>query len=165
MNWWTTHVEHTMQYAKAAKAGDRIGMLQHMLDLLRGLGVWGQIVKKKVGSDVNAMLAQGLMAEHIIGAKLLADRSPVDDQMAVGIALQLVARNADAQAIFLGAAIEGFPATDYRKLFGTHLEATANYIKDIASGNEASFNGHFAAAKKNAMDLDQFTAKALLSPA
>jgi hypothetical protein len=159
------HVQHTMEYAKAAKAGDRMGMLQHLLDLLRGLGVWGQILKKKMGSDVNGMLAQGLMAEHIIGAKLLSDRQPADDQTAVGIALQLVARNADAQAIFLGAAIEGFPATDFRKLFGAHLEATANYIKDIASSDEASFNGHFAAAKKNAMDLDQFTAKTLLNPA
>jgi len=164
MNWWANHVQHTVDYAKAAKANDRMGTLRALLGLVTGVAQWASIARQRT-DDVNSILAHGLMAEHVIGAKLLADRTPAEDQMAVGISLQLLARNADLQAMFYGAAVDGFPTTEFRKLLGGHLEATANYIKDLGAGDDASFDGHVAAARKNAMELDQFTAKALLKPA
>jgi hypothetical protein len=164
MNWWANHVQHTVDYAKAAKAKDRIAGLRAMLGLVTGVAQWASVARQRT-DDHTSILAHGLMAEHVIGAKLLADRQPENDQLAVGVGLQLLARNADFQAMFFGAAIDGFPATDFRKLLGGHLEATANYIKDLAAGDDASFDGHVAAARKNAMELDQFTAKALLKPA
>lgn len=164
MNWWANHVDHTVEYAQAAKKKDRIATLKAMLGLITGVAQWAGLLQPKLG-DVNSILAHGLMAEHVIAAKLMSDRSPLEDNLGVGVALQLLARNADMQANFYGAAVDGFPAHDFRKLLGGHLEATANYIKDLTAGDDASFDGHVAAARKNAMEIDQFTAKALLKPA
>lgn len=162
MNWWGKHVEHTIEYAKAAKSKNRVNILRALLMLIDGNGRWGGMIAKK-GGEANGVLAHGLMAEHIVGAKLLADQTMVDDHDAVKVALELLARNADFQAMFFGAGFSGFPNNEFRKLLGAHLEATAGYIKDLHAGDEDSFNAHVSAARKNAMELDQFTAKSLLS--
>lgn len=162
MNWWMRHVDHTVGYLVAVKSKDRTGMLSSLMHLVDGVAQWGQIVAKKAG-EMNGILAHGFMAEHVIGAKLLIDRSLAGDEAAIHVALSLLSRNADGQTLIYGAAMGTFPHAEFRKLLGDHLTATAGYVKDWAAGNEASFESHVAAARKNAMDLDGFTAKNLLS--
>ena len=161
MDWWTRHVGHTSDYAKAVKGKDTLQKLSAFMHLVDGVAQWGQIIAKKTVPH-NGIIGHGLMAEHVIGAKLLADRTPVADQAMMNAGLNLLAANADAQATFLAAAIPGFPYAEFRKLLGVHLEATNGYIGDITAVDEPSFHGHMAAARKNAMDLDQFTEKNLL---
>lgn len=151
--WWLEHVGHTADYAVAVKNQNRSGALEAVVCLARGVLVWGQRVSKKAG-DCVGVLAHALMAEHVIGAKLLADRVPANDGTAVKAGAELLARNADLQSSVLGASLKDFPHSEFRKLIGEHLDLTAAYISDLAKNDEASFNAHVSAAKKNALQLD-----------
>lgn len=160
LNWWNRHVQHTIAYTKAAKSGNRVDILRAMIGLLDGVGWWGGLIAAK-GGEANGILAHGLMAEHIVGAKLVADRLPANDEAGVKAGLELLTRNADFQAMFFGAAFSEFPHAEFRKLLTGHLEALNGYVHDWNAGDEASFNAHVAAAMKNAADLDEFTANNL----
>lgn len=161
MNWWSQLVDRAFEYAKSAKSKNRVSILRALLLLVDSVGRWGGMLAKK--GEANAVLSHGLMAEHVIGFKLLADQTPVEDMASVKTALELLSRNADFQAMFFGAGFKDFPHAEFRKLFGIHLESMNGIVKDVVSGDEASLNGHLAAARKNAMDLDQLTVKSLLS--
>jgi len=161
MNWWGLHVKHTVTYTKAAKSKNRIDILRALISLLDGVGWWGGMVAAK-GGEANGILAHGLMAEHIVAAKMLADQLPANDEGSVKVALELLSRNADFQAMFFGAAFNEFPHAEFRKLMTGHLEALNGYVHDWNAGDEASFNAHVAAAMKNAADLDEFTSKNLV---
>lgn len=162
MNWWGQIVDRLVEYSKSAKSKSRVNILRSFLMLVDSVGRWGGMLMTK-GGEANAVLAHGLMAEHIIGFKLLADQMPVEDMASVKTALELLARNADFQAMFLGAGFKDFPHAEFRKLIGIHLEALNGIVKDIAAADESSLAGHVAAARKNAADLDQLTAKSLVS--
>lgn len=163
MNWWGQHVKHTVEYAKAAKSGNRVEILRALMALVDGTSWWGGIVANK-GGEQNGILGYGLMAEHVIAAKLLCDRTPAKDEPSVRCALELLTRNSDFQAMFFGAAFPNFPHAEFRKLMTGHLEALRGYVTDWNAGDEDSFNAHVAAAMKNAADLDQFTIKNLFVP-
>lgn len=162
MNWWGQLVDRAIEYAKAAKSKNRVTILRSLLLLVDSVGRWGGMIVKK-GGEANAVLSHGLMAEHFIAFKLLADQTPVEDVGSVKTALELLARNADFQAMFFGASFAEFPHTEFRKLLGIHLEALNEIVKDVSAGDDASLGGHVAAARKNAADLDQLTVKSLLS--
>jgi len=160
MKWWALHVQHTIAYVRAAKSNNRVDILRALMALVDGMAWWGGLIAGKAG-DHNGIIAHGLMAEHVTAAKLLADRLPVEDEVGVTAALELLVRNADFQAMFFGASIHDFPHAEFRSLLTAHLEALQGYAKDWNAGNEASFEAHVAAAEKNAADLDQFTLKNL----
>ena len=155
-SWWLEHVGHTADYAVAVKNQNRSGSLEAVIGLARGVAVWGQRVGKRAGESVG-ILAHALMAEHVIGAKLLADRVPANDGTAVKAGAELLARNADLQSSVLGAVLKSFPYSEFRKLLGEHLDLTAAYISDLSKNDEPAFNQHVALARKNGIELDRFS--------
>jgi len=149
VNWWRDHVDHTINYTIAAKSKDRPGMLKAVGDLTKGAAEWGRISGR-------SHLGTGLMAEHIVAAKLAADSAASGDSAGLDCSLKILDRNAYLQAMVY-AATWAFPIKGFHSLLLDHIDRTKQYISALSNGDRAGFADAVARALGNAKDLDGFT--------
>lgn len=143
--WWMHHIFNTRALAEAAMAGDVDGALAAIGELWAAVLDWQKIT----GSPVAGVL----MGEHTVLAKLLVEclSHRLGDSCAQ-TAVAALMRNVDSQA-------QLFPRQpeEFASLFGPHTELAGAYITDLAQGDKAAFQEHFAQAVKNGELLGEFT--------
>lgn len=144
-DWWLHHIRNTRAYAEAALAHDTQASLAAVGELWKAVLDWQKIT----GSPVAGVL----IAEHTALAKLLVDcLAGSQGKACVDTAVSALLRNVASQAALFPKDPTGFAA-----LFGPHTELAGAYVTDLANGDQASFQAHWADALKNGEDLGRFT--------
>lgn len=156
--WWAGHVGHTIAFVEAVRVGDREEALKNIEHLTRMLGQWADAVAKASGRANVGTISLALMAEHLVGVKLLVEGAMEARPDDVKVAAGMLGRNVPVQAELYGAAIQGFPEDEFRDLFGRHVDLAAEYVSDLAADDDDGFAAATAAARANADELDAFAA-------
>ena len=143
--WWMHHIFNTRALAEAAMAKDTPSALAAIAELWAAVKEWERIT--------GSATAGVLMGEHTVLAKLLIEclAHKLGDSCAQ-TAVAALMRNVDSQA-------QLFPRQpeEFASLFGPHTELAGAYITDLAQGDQAAFQEHFAQAVKNGELLGTFT--------
>ncbi len=140
-SWWLDHVGETYVYVLATRAGDP-GMQATSIDrLLNGARDWGSLI------DVPQ--ASGLMNDHVLIMKHLADSAFGHDQEGADRAIDGLILNMDRQGDLYQRQVPNFPTDEWRKLFETHLQATGGYILALSAGDIPDFKAKYGQALTN----------------
>lgn len=143
--WWSHHIMNTKAYAAAALSGDEEGAVSALKELWKAVLDWQEIT--------GCPVAGALMGEHTVLAKLLVDCFVTKaGEACTGTAVDGVVRNVEAHRKYFFKDPDQFVA-----LFGPHAQLAGAYITDLAAGDMASFDNHFASALKNGHQLAEFT--------
>jgi hypothetical protein len=156
-DFWKRYVEHSIKYAAGIKADDDTRTFQAVIGLTRGTSEWAKILELKSGKPSIGTIAQALLAEAVVAAKLVSDQAPEADQRALHAGVDLLARNAREQARVYGAALLDFPHGQFQKMIEDLNAVTVKYIARLAVGDAGGFTEATQEARISAGDLDRFT--------
>lgn len=146
--WWFDHVGHTYMYVLATKNKDPRLQAQEADRLMAGAQEWGKLL----GSPES----EKLMAEHVLGAKNLADSAFLKDQNGISLAVESLLANAKEQSNFYASIIPDFPVKDFDDLFTLHLTATGGYILALSQGDMNDFRSNYNTVLQNRNALARF---------
>jgi DNA-binding GntR family transcriptional regulator len=155
--WWARHVEHTISFIEAVKAGDREEATKALTHLARMLGQWADIVSSASGRPNVGTLSLALMAEHLVGVKLATEGAMEGRPDDVNVAVEMLKRNVASQAELYGASVRDFPEDEFQDLFGRHVDLAAERISALAADDEDGFAAATEASRANGAELDGFT--------
>lgn len=143
--WWLHHIVATRAYLEAALSGNSAGAVAAVDNLWTAALQWQNITRSPI--------AAALMGEHTMLAKLLIDC--LANHWGDGCteaAVRGLMNNITSQRLL-------FPVhrNEFADLFSKHTNLAGDYITDLAIGDQAAFDAHFAEALKNGQALGVFT--------